>query len=88
MATDGVPIRITKERGQAFVEAAEAGIQQWISEVRDNYGMTVTPNGTLEPDPESFALMAEGDQDTAMEIAEQIARARAALSIFCRRYLR
>jgi hypothetical protein len=86
MAAEKPPIRITKQRAQAFLKAADRGIDEWKAELKENYGVVFTRDGMIELDEESFALLTAEEQGIVLEILDDLERAIDTLAIFRRRY--
>lgn len=82
------PIRITKQRAQAFLDAADRGIDEHIDDLKEAHGVRFTRDGKIEyPDRDGeFTLITEEDQADIEERVEQIVRAIDTLAIFRRRY--
>lgn len=79
------PIRITKQRAQAFLEAADRGIDEQIADLKKDFGLVLHRDGRQEIDGE-FHLVEPGAEDLVPERVEQILRAIDTLAIFRRRY--
>lgn len=79
------PVRITKQRAQAFLEAASRGIENQIDVLKEDTGVVVHWDGTVEIDEEFVGLLDATPEDVA-ERAEKIVRAIDTLAIFRRRY--
>lgn len=85
MTAEKPPIRITKQRAQAFLEAADVGIDTQIDSLEQNHGVKMLRDGTVEL-PDDFKLVDPGDADEILERTESIQRAIDTLAIFRRRY--
>lgn len=87
MTAEKPPIRITKQRAQAFAEAADVGIQSQIDSLKQNHGVKLLRDGTLaEMTDEEFELLEPSDREEITERIESIVRAIDTLAIFRRRY--
>jgi hypothetical protein len=87
MAAEKPPIRITKQRAQAFLEAADRGIDEQIASLKENFGVTLTRDGELTfNDNEEYTLLADGADEEIAERKDSIMRAIDTLAIFRRRY--
>lgn len=80
------PVRITKQRAQAFLDAADRGIDEQIADLKTMYGVTLRRDGSTEVDQEQFELLAAGDEDNLAATIDSITRAIDTLAIFRRRY--
>jgi hypothetical protein len=87
MAAEKPPVRITKQRAQAFLEAADVGIDTQIDSLYQNHGVKLRRDGTFDLEHgNGFELLDPGDQDDAQERVDSIMRAIDTLAIFRRRY--
>jgi hypothetical protein len=87
MTAEKPPIRITKQRAQAFLEAADVGIDVQIDSLFENHGVKLRRDGTFDNDTgEDFELIAPDQAEDAQERINSILRAIDTLAIFRRRY--
>ena len=87
MTAEKPPIRITKQRAQAFLEAADVGIEEQIDSLAENHGIRLRRDGTIVPaDQNDFELLEPGDKEDVQERIDSIMRAIDTLAIFRRRY--
>ena len=87
MTAEKPPIRITKQRAQAFLEAADVGIDVQIDSLFENHGVKLRRDGTLDLEyGDDFTLLDPGDREDAQDRIDSIMRAIDTLAIFRRRY--
>ncbi len=87
MNAEKPPIRITKQRAQAFLDVFARGLEERIAEVKENYGVTLHLDGTTDFDPnEGTQLLEPGEIETLEEIVDATSRAIDTAAIFRRRY--
>lgn len=86
MGAEKPPVRITKQRAEAFLDAADRGIDEHIADLKNTYGVILKRDGTTSHDEETYHLLAVGEEDNIAANIESIMRAIDTLAIFRRRY--
>lgn len=86
MTAEKPPVRITKQRAQAFLDAADRGIDEKVADLKKKYGLVLTRDGNVTHDDENYGLLEAGAEDRAAQELDEIKRAIDTLAIFRRRY--
>ncbi|UOW92819.1 hypothetical protein SEA_ROBINROSE_76 [Microbacterium phage RobinRose] len=80
------PVRMTKERAAALLWAIDVGITNEVDELKQEFGVRVNPDGTLELMEEDYALLEPGEAEGLRERIEHLTTVRQAQFIFAKRY--
>lgn len=86
MAAEVPPVRITKQRAQAFLDAAGRGLDEMMTDLEDQYGVTFHLDGTATFEEGKFDLLDESEKRHIDEQIDKLTRVVDTLAIFRRRY--
>lgn len=84
MARSEVPVRISKLRAHALLTIIEAGFAEEMSSISETFGVSFNRDGTV--DWKGDELVTKEEERELRERLDTLNEARAAASIFIRRY--
>lgn len=80
------PIRLTKRRAEAMLQAFHWGIESERRSIEEAYGVQFNKDGTLNLSEEEFSLFSGDEASELMARLEDLTDALSAAVIFRRRY--